>query len=66
MKQFLKPAFLLAMVAAMTVTGAWAQKSKIKDTAKFKVFSQTSVDGKYTWFSVGSDPLNTRQYTLKN
>jgi predicted Zn-dependent peptidase len=66
MKHFLKPALSLALLLTMATTATWAQKSKIKDTVKFKTMSQTSPDGKYTWFSVGGDPLNTRMYTLKN
>ena len=50
----------------MFSVSAWAQKSKIKEKAKYKTYSRTSADGKYTWFAVHDDPLNARLYTLKN
>lgn len=66
MKHFLKPAIALLMLLTIASSAMWAQKSKIKDTVKFKVFSYTTPDGKYTWFEVGGDPLKTRMFALKN
>jgi predicted Zn-dependent peptidase len=66
MKQFLKSAVAVALLLTVAATSSWAQKSLIKDAMKYKTVSRTSADGKYTYFLVDSDPLNTRMYTLKN
>lgn len=66
MKHLTRPALLLATLMLLVAPATWAQKNKIKESMKYKTVSQTSPDGKYTWFSVVGDPLNTRMYTLKN
>lgn len=57
---------MLLGLSLILSASVWAQKSVIKDKAKYKTYSRTSADGKYTWFAVGGDPLNARLYTLKN
>jgi predicted Zn-dependent peptidase len=66
MKQLLKPALSLALFFVLGIASLVAQKEKIKNTVLYKTVTYTSEDGKYTWFQVGGDPLNTRIYTLKN
>ncbi len=66
MKQLLKPALLLALLFTFGLGTIQAQKEKIKQAALYNTVTYTSEDGKYTWFSVVGDPLNTRIYNLKN
>lgn len=57
----------MMLCLSLLITGQmWAQKSLIKDKHKYETYSRTSEDGKYTWFGVDGDPLNSRLYTLKN
>lgn len=57
----------LAMAFTLAFAGqALAQKSKLKEVPKGKVFTATSPDGKYSYITVGGDPLRARIYTLKN
>lgn len=65
MKRLLKPAVALAAMVGIWVGTAHAQV-KTKAALKYVTQSHTSEDGKYTWFTVTGDPLNTRIYTLKN
>ncbi|MFM2375652.1 MAG: hypothetical protein RLZZ165_749 [Bacteroidota bacterium] len=67
MKRYLRPAFALAVLISLGM-GLYSQgdKSKYTGGAKYVTTTQTSPDGKYTWFSVSGDPLNSRIYTLQN
>lgn len=56
----------LMMALLLTPAHLQAQKSKLKEQNKFKMITQTSADGKYTYMSVVGDPLNARIYVLKN
>jgi predicted Zn-dependent peptidase len=74
MKQFktmVSPGRLLTMawvLMALLVLPAQsqAQKSKLKEQNKYKLVTNTSADGKYSYMSVIGDPLNARIYVLKN
>lgn len=66
MKQLWKPALLLALLLSFGLGTASAQKEKMKQVVLYNTLSHTSEDGKYTWFTVSGDPLNTRIYNLKN
>lgn len=66
MKQFWNSALMLTLILFTGLGAAQAQKSKMKQVVLFNTLTHTSPDGKYTYFTVSGDPLNTRIYTLKN
>ena len=57
---------LAVFAACLMPSQALAQKSKLKEQNKYKLITNTSADGKYTWMAVVGDPLNARIYVLKN